>query len=285
MKRVLWTFKRQPGFKSGLRGDSGQGTLEYILVLAVIVVLILSLLYRFNGTFRNYAEAFFDSYIACLLETGELPGTGSRCQSEYQALNAKGGKELVSSKFQAPGKGPNSKNSTGKGNKSNSGRGGEVLAGGGNRQGFGTGGGGGRSRVANVGNVGGGNDDSSGSGDSLTGLGGRSVGNVQDGRGRRSTKVEVSYSGGVEGSKEDQEEKKTKSTGKTVGDSTRLRPTRVIETSQKQGSKAGGEKESVFSIGGLIRIFIIILIVVAMVIFFGGQLLQIMRSREKGGSD
>src|ERR1051326_4578430 len=71
-------FRRTPNSRSAgrfRRHQLGQGTLEYILVLVVVIIIILGLMYQFHSSFRNYAQQFFDGYIACLLEVGELPGT------------------------------------------------------------------------------------------------------------------------------------------------------------------------------------------------------------------
>ena len=72
-----------------LNKESGQGVLEYILVLVIVLVVILGLVYQFNVKFKNYAEQFFDGYIACLLETGDLPGVGgSMCEEEMKTICA-----------------------------------------------------------------------------------------------------------------------------------------------------------------------------------------------------
>ena len=108
------------------------------------------------------------------------------------------------------------------------------------------------------------------------------MGNMQSSYRPRSTSMEVNQSGGIEEA-DKKEEDKTRRTGKTVDDSNKLRPTKAVENMERRIATAQDDKEGGFSIGGLIRLFIIILIIVAMVIFFGNQVMQVMRSREKGG--
>ena len=61
--------------------ESGQAAVEYILILAIIVIIALSVVWQFSTAFRSYSDKLFDGYIACLLETGELPGS-TLCSSE-----------------------------------------------------------------------------------------------------------------------------------------------------------------------------------------------------------
>ena len=63
-------------YLGSLRSQSGQGIVEYILVLIVTLALILGLLWQFSDAFRAWANNYFGEYLACLLETGELPSVG-----------------------------------------------------------------------------------------------------------------------------------------------------------------------------------------------------------------
>ena len=77
-----------------LSREAGQSTVEYILILMVTVVLILTIVYQFSTAFRAYAEQIFDGYLACLLETGELPG-GQGCTADMKPFNIADGKPLL----------------------------------------------------------------------------------------------------------------------------------------------------------------------------------------------
>lgn len=70
--------------------QSGQAVIEYILILAITVILIGTFLYRFSTAFKVYANDFFGGYVACLLETGELPGNAA-CGAEYKAFSIANG--------------------------------------------------------------------------------------------------------------------------------------------------------------------------------------------------
>lgn len=59
-----------------LSSQSGQGVIEYLLVLVVIVGMILGATYQLNSAFKSWANNYFGEYLACLLETGELPTIG-----------------------------------------------------------------------------------------------------------------------------------------------------------------------------------------------------------------
>ena len=59
-----------------VRTTKGQATIEYILVLVVVVGIIAGLILRFNQAIKGYANELFTGYIVCLLETGELPLIG-----------------------------------------------------------------------------------------------------------------------------------------------------------------------------------------------------------------
>ncbi len=56
--------------------EAGQAVLEYILVLLLIVAIFVGSLYQFNDAFKTFLNSYFGNYIACLLETGELPSLG-----------------------------------------------------------------------------------------------------------------------------------------------------------------------------------------------------------------
>ncbi len=69
--------------------EQGQAVIEYILFLIIIVSIILGILYQFNDTFKNFLHNYFGNYIACLLETGELPSLGGEGGANQDSCNAK----------------------------------------------------------------------------------------------------------------------------------------------------------------------------------------------------
>lgn len=72
----------------------GQALVEYILVLVVVVGIVLGAIYQLNSAFKYWAENYFGDYLTCLLETGELPGLGadensnSECAQLYKEFSA-----------------------------------------------------------------------------------------------------------------------------------------------------------------------------------------------------
>lgn len=66
-----------------LLNQSGQATIEYILIIIVSVALLSGPLYQFNSMFRNYVDALYgdEGYFACLLETGEFENGSSNDSS------------------------------------------------------------------------------------------------------------------------------------------------------------------------------------------------------------
>lgn len=81
--------------------QSGQAVVEYILVLIVTVSIILGILYQFNDAFRNFLNSYFGDYIACLLETGELPSLGGQgpnqdeCNTGFEAFSVANGRPKI----------------------------------------------------------------------------------------------------------------------------------------------------------------------------------------------
>lgn len=56
--------------------EAGQAIVEYILVLIITVSIILGVMYQFNDAFKQFMDSWFGDYITCLMETGELPALG-----------------------------------------------------------------------------------------------------------------------------------------------------------------------------------------------------------------
>lgn len=89
-----------------LKSERGQGSLEYIGILLVVVTISLSLLYQFNTAFADYAENYFGEYLACLLETGEMPNlgadNGTSCDSEFEPFDLANGRQRRMPESQTP---------------------------------------------------------------------------------------------------------------------------------------------------------------------------------------
>lgn len=104
--------------RAGLRSNqSGQAVLEYILVLVVLVAIILGGLYQVNTAFKVWAENYFGSYLSCLLETGELPalgggGSAGACDEIYEPYSFDKGRPLLASNSGSGGNNSSSSSSS-----------------------------------------------------------------------------------------------------------------------------------------------------------------------------
>lgn len=69
-----------------LKNKKGQATVEYILLIVIILALILGPLQNFSKFIVGFTDALFGEgkYVACLLETGDLSG-GSSCLASLKA--------------------------------------------------------------------------------------------------------------------------------------------------------------------------------------------------------
>ncbi|MES2962631.1 MAG: hypothetical protein V4760_01995 [Bdellovibrionota bacterium] len=295
--------------------ESGQGTLEYILVLVITVILFLTVVWQFNDAFRSYAENFFDGYVACLLETGELPGRGGNCTADYKAFKIADGKPLINGPLGdgstgGPGGAGTGGGGAGAGSGGKTGDAGKNAdagnkgAGGSGGDGGGGGGGGesgppaGATTVGSIGNRGKGRSKSTavgaakdeqgqdgGSSESLVGpMAGMGARGTESSSGRaKRTALDRGY--GYWGQQEQAEAAESKAPIKSVspknenGNNLRSKKTSV-DMSRKTASVASGSDDG-FSLGSLIRYILIAGIVLAIVVFFGGQLLQISKSSEK----
>lgn len=76
-------------YTAGLRNNSGQAVIEYVLMLIITVSLILMLVTQIFKPMQAFVQSFMGDYMACLLETGELPALGqdtgqSECKINFQ---------------------------------------------------------------------------------------------------------------------------------------------------------------------------------------------------------
>lgn len=276
--RNLWKRFR----RTRVGSESGQGILEYVLLLAIIVILILGLAYQFNTAFRTWAEGFFDGYIACLLETGELPGTSAQCAEEWANFNYEDGTRFADGSFGGGGgEGANQNNTSRNQSTASGGGGGEVLAAGPrSRVGFARLGDRERPTSVTEGTVG----DTDGPDTSFQ-LGPQStrVGRMSRDDRRRGS-VSMVYYIDVDEDNEKNARPSAAKVGKAEdGAAEVLRPGRAVEKGGQQRTISSESSGPSFSIGRLLRLLLIICIIIAMFVFFGGQLLQIAKSREKGG--
>lgn len=108
-----------------INNQSGQGLIEYVLLLVVAVGIILGSIYQLNSAFKVWATNYFGNYLACILETGELPSLGGGsggtglCEQIFKPFNIADGRRLIDG-FK-PGAGGGSTGNTGGGTRESSG--------------------------------------------------------------------------------------------------------------------------------------------------------------------
>ncbi len=291
--------------------ESGQAVIEYMLVLAVTILLIITFIYQFSTAFRAYANNYFGEYVACLLETGALPGGGGDCSASWKSFNladgktASGGSATSGSSTSGSGSGSGNGSGSGSGNGSKSGKSGSS-----NKSKTGSDSASASSSspkpggAGEIGQTGGGSSGSglksnsrqrstsiSSSGKDQGGKAGRepltalgSVSNSDSGNngvGGRRTSLSRDY--GYAGQKEDEDREASKPGVKPVAvdNSGSLKPKKVAEAPARAPASKMNDDSAGFSLGGFVRILLIAGILIVIFVVFGGQLLAISKGGEK----
>jgi hypothetical protein len=290
---------------SGLKNESGQAVFEYILIVAISVMIILGLFYQFNTAFSSYAKNFFGNYIACLIEAGELPGS-QVCASQFVAFDLNNGKPLVGPKtdFSKSGSGSGGgkggsgkdggKSGQGSGDKGKGGSGETVAGGNGRSTPVGTAGGSGpgptgfrfgsKAPVTPVGRVGG--DDKKSAYAEFNSPGGlaptsMAVGTLSQSDRNRATALGYRFAGDEEAKGKDKNRPKIAKAGNADQGSKGLKPKKAKVELNRAPARVASEESQEFSISGLLRFLLIIAIIIIIFVFIGGQLLQISKASEK----
>jgi len=285
------------------KAQSGQAVIEYILILSVVILLILGGVYQFNDSFRNYVRGFFGGYIACLLETGELPSLGASqvatqtCVAQYRAFDPNSGQPLLTGGAGSGGGGAGS----GGGGAANTsrgrpGQGGRTTSGGSaptaNADSVGSSGGpqtaaslfnsSGRPRRQTVGQVGNSSTVSEkGSGESeFSSAPTQTVGQVRTNRDRVS-RMTIDRRGFFDQEEREETGRANITTPIAAQDRQNLKPKRLQFEAKRAPTATMKESSTDFSVGGLLRLFLIVAIILALLFFLGGQALQISKSWEK----
>lgn len=74
-------FRKISPFRSRSARQSGQAIIEYVLILIITVSLVLALMNQVFKPFGTFIENYMGKYVGCLLEYGELPSLGSQDES------------------------------------------------------------------------------------------------------------------------------------------------------------------------------------------------------------
>lgn len=274
----------------GVKGNRGQAVIEYTLMLIISVALVLALSTQLFRPFGEFVSNYMGKYVGCLLEYGELPTLGydkpsgpdedSECNKKFVAATARGGRSPADN----GGGSANSKSSLSSKDSSGSSGGGSssTYAGSASRRGgndiFG-------SRRPASGTDGIGNKD-----------GGKVIEISLDGGGGSGSFFKGSGSGRYRGPSQkttsipmtaltENEKKKLKK--KKEGDSKIAITSEGLGPAPKKIMVKKPEVKSVIpedepiTIGNFMRYLLIAAIIIALIVFLGGQALQMSKSFEK----
>lgn len=277
--------------KSQLSTNQGQAVVEYVLILIISVSLVLGLMTAVFKPFGEFISNYMGKYVGCLLEYGELPTLGnatpagpdedSECDKKFQAASMTGGRPPNGNNSNGDGssgsKDSKGSNSSDSGSSSSKGtyagsdsRGGSSYIGNGRRAPRGV-----ESR----------GDTRDGKVIEITADFGPENGYFKSSSGPAYTRpARKTSSVGLSGLTEEERkklEKKAEGSSKTLSTGEGLAiPAKKIAV-KKPEPKPQIEEDKPFTIGNFIRYLFIAALVIALVIFIGGQALQMSKNMEK----
>jgi Flp pilus assembly pilin Flp len=286
--RPLQTSGASPERRNGLRGNRGQAVIEYILILVIVVGIILSVMYQLNTAFKKYAQSYFGEYIACLLETGELPSLGSGqgasaeiCSASFEPFSLKNGRPLAGSGAGEDGGGGSgkkaprvrSKNSTSSASRGGSFKPSRVT----------------RGMAARNGEAVASGNSSNSSKSKVRGIRRTAVADVGDysyrsRRQRANGQIPISRAFTMEGDKSKEKasiSRKVDAKGRRNGDGSRSKKFAIDMDKFRTTASAPPDTNLNLSLGDYMRYLLIGGLIIMIVIFFGGQLAQLKKSWEK----
>lgn len=268
-----------------VKSQSGQATTEYILLLIITVALILALMTQFFKPLQSFISSYLGDYTACLLQTGELPSLGDDdsksalsdqgCNTQFAPASLENGRPPKGSANTNANNSDAKKKSSSEGSSGNGSGGTSASTGGGHYYGPG--------RVR--GNRSG---DSSGASKKVVeialdngGAGGFFHSNVAGSAAyRQQRSMSIPLSGLTEAEKKKLAKKPPPSTRIIASDGVGNPPKKLTVKKPEKKAEAPPEDEP-FTIGNFMRMLFIIAIILAIVIFVGGQVLQMSKSYDK----
>jgi hypothetical protein len=102
--------------------NKGQAVLEYVFLMFMILVVLLGIIIAISRSTQQFAQNYFGAYFTCLLEVGELPSLGAdgvsstECDDEYKPFTLADGWAPKDSSYN--GSNPDSENNKNNGDKS-----------------------------------------------------------------------------------------------------------------------------------------------------------------------
>lgn len=277
-------FRKTSPFRSRSTFQRGQALVEYVLILIISVSLVIALMNQVFKPFGTFIESYMGSYVGCLLEYGELPTLGSQdespvdedseCNSRFEAATLSGGRPP------RPGQegGGRSQNQRNNRERSSSERGGGTYAGsasrggssGINRRGPQTGVESGPARAPgktveiNL---------SSGSGGAYFNQSDSSSSSVRVSENRRYIAVT-----GLSDAEKKKLEQKAEGKDKTLITGETLTPKPKKLSVKPPEARISLPPDEPFTLGNFMRVLFIAAIIIAILVFVGGQVLQMSKN-------
>lgn len=81
-----------------LTSQSGQAAVEYILLIIIVMAVMFGAVYQISTAFQSFAKGYFGDYLTCLLEAGELPSLGDGtglCSGSYAPFSLANGRPYI----------------------------------------------------------------------------------------------------------------------------------------------------------------------------------------------
>lgn len=270
------------------QNNSGQALIEYVLILIITVSLILALIAQVFKPMQTFVQSYMGDYVQCLLETGELPSFGyadaaindESCAAKFGAASWNNNATPGTGSGSGTDKSTTPPASASSSDSSSGSSGNSTYAGSSSRNGRsyfssprsaprGVGDGGGNSKVIEIALDGG-------------GAGGFFKGSTGGGYTAPARKVRAVGMSGFSEEEKKKLAKKADGSGKTI----RLSDGRMPASKKTAVKKPEAKPDFVaddepMTIGNFIRFLFIAALVIALLLFIGGQALQMSKSFEK----
>ena len=276
-------------FKAPIGSQSGQAVVEYVLLLIVVTLIAGGALYKFSTAFQSFATSYFGNYLACLLESGELPalgsdgssakGSGGICNDSFKAFSMADGRPANGNGGGTGASGDGAGGASGKknGNTTNGGGGGsgDSTKVGGLNGSFGRANG----RPVSAIEKGGAGKDEAAPGDAGVGGGARSFVKAPSAAREKRTEVQLTGSGIASEDDKDEGQHANKKVAETAEN--RLRKKReLLPPPRKPAALDEEDKDEGFGFSGFFRWLLIGAMILAILVFLGQQALSISKSQE-----
>lgn len=268
--------------------SKGQATVESVLLIAITVIIAISLMATFYQPLNAWLDNYMGKYLTCLIDVGELPNLGSgsegQCDADYEKFTLGEGRPPT------PGSGSGGSSSSGN-DRDNNGRQNS------NSSNSGSGGGSGPAgrRIAPA----------SSRGFPTNGTGADGAAGSKEIRQevpeelsqtsyfRAQTKITVEAQGrvkripatGVTGLLKEEKEKREREAARSqtvdVNSDALSTKSKKFIVKQPERKIAAEEEDEPWNIGRIMKWALMILLILAILMFIGGQVLQITKSMEK----